>query len=669
MSSIAETTQPPVDKNSLARQQDNIAQLSEISRNSRTTFMAMILACVYSFLAIATTTDAALLSNSSATPLPIIQANVPIVWFYYFAPIILAVLFIYFHLYLERFWRCVALLPLRHPDGRGLDDYIYPWLISNAIIRGEIRELSVHRFSARIEAWLSLLLAWWLVPIVLLFYWARFLVAHDWAGTLLHIGLIVLLAGFALRFFFSAKNALRRMASEAEHPTGARASVPGNLPALGRTQLTSAAAGLAIVGVVLAYLSAATILGLPQEVCSKAGLGTRCALYGPGRAFWHAVGVEPYVDVNEQRFVGKPKEWQSLLSNGELLRSHLESQQTLVLIARDLRSMSAADAFLPGSRLQGVSLDYADLRHAAMTASRLERVTLAGTNLTDADLRHARIDDSHFDDVVAQAARFEHASFASGRLEDRTRLSGDFSGAHFDGARGENLLFGTQTDSGAAGGPRETTLREASLKEATFTWSTFSGIDFGAAMLDGATLTNNVFSRADFSGAGLRGAFLDGSTFTKCRFVSSRIEDSTFEETSFLDSEIGPGPSASTVSSDAANPSPPQVQRDQIVKFHGFSALFGEHTRIRDVEFSGADLRNARFEDVELKNVLFANSDLSGATFERVDLSDVEFKNVDLTAADLSKSKGVLPRLLKGACGNAETRLPPGLKMTPCKAH
>ena len=189
MSSIAETTESPVDKNSLARQQDNIAQLSEISRNSRTTFMAMILACVYSFLAIATTTDAALLSNSSATPLPIIQANVPIVWFYYFAPIILSVLFVYFHLYLERFWRCVALLPLRHPDGRGLDDYIYPWLISNAIIRGEIRELSVHRFSARIEAWLSLLLAWWLVPIVLLFYWARFLVAHDWAGTLLHIGL------------------------------------------------------------------------------------------------------------------------------------------------------------------------------------------------------------------------------------------------------------------------------------------------------------------------------------------------------------------------------------------------------------------------------------------------------------------------------------------------
>ena len=73
----------------LALQKDNIAQLAEISRNSQTTFLALILASVYSYLTIATTTDAALLSNSNATPLPIIQVNVPIVWFYYVAPVIL----------------------------------------------------------------------------------------------------------------------------------------------------------------------------------------------------------------------------------------------------------------------------------------------------------------------------------------------------------------------------------------------------------------------------------------------------------------------------------------------------------------------------------------------------------------------------------------------------
>ena len=65
-----------------ASEEKIVAHLDEISKNSRTTFYALILACIYSYLAIATTSDAALLTNSGATPLPIIQVRVPIVWFY-----------------------------------------------------------------------------------------------------------------------------------------------------------------------------------------------------------------------------------------------------------------------------------------------------------------------------------------------------------------------------------------------------------------------------------------------------------------------------------------------------------------------------------------------------------------------------------------------------------
>lgn len=706
MSSIAETREPPLKKNAIARQKDNIAQLSEISRNSRTTFMALILACVYSYLAIASTKDAALLSNSNATPLPIIQTNVPIVWFYYFAPIILAVLFLYFHLYLERFWRCVAMLPLRHPDGRGLDDYIYPWLISNAIIRGEIRELSMHRVSAWIEAWLSLLLAWWLVPSVLVFYWARYLAAHDWPGTALHIALIMLLAGFALRFYFIAKNALRRMAGAARRHGGMHAAATEPPPALARAQLASATAASAIVGIVLVYLSASPILGLPRDVCSKAGLDTvslsmvfgrprklcaeagvctGCALFPPGREFWRTMGVKPYINIDEQRLVGKPENWQSLLSNRNLLESYLDTQATMVLSHRDLRNMSAVEAFLPGTRLQRVNLDYADLRHGAMTASRFEHVTLAESNLTDADLRYARIDNSYLDDVVAETARFQHASFGSassadvaneGQVDvanagpvDMTRLSGDFNGAYFDDAIGNYLVIGTRLHAGVTEGV-PASLSQASFKNASFIWSKFNHVDFGDANLEGATLTNNRFYSVDFSGAVINGASLDKSTFTKCTFVSSKIEnptlikDSSFEDVKFIDSTIGSGRLRTSLSSDAAEARAPV---GRIEKFYGWSAQFIGGTRIRNVELSHADLRDALFENVELVNVLFSDSDLSGAIIKQVDLSKVRFKNVDLTAADLSEAKGVTPRLLKGACGNAETKLPSGVKIAPCK--
>ena len=160
----------------LVVEKDIIDHISEISKNSRTTFFALIIACIYSFLAISNTSDVALLTNSGATPLPIIQVRVPIVWFYYFAPIILTGLFLYFHFYLERFWHSILHLPLYHPENRrGLDDYVYPWLISSTFIRGANPKLARKGPLSRLEYGLILVLAWWFIPIILVFYWARYL--------------------------------------------------------------------------------------------------------------------------------------------------------------------------------------------------------------------------------------------------------------------------------------------------------------------------------------------------------------------------------------------------------------------------------------------------------------------------------------------------------------
>lgn len=636
----------------LAAQKDNIKQLEEISRNSQTTFLALIAACVYSFLTIATTTDAALMSNSNATPLPIIQVNVSIIWFYIYAPVILTVLFVYFHLYLERFWRGIARLPMYHPDGRGLDDYVYPWLISCAVIRGELRELSAaHRFSARLEAWLCLFLGWGLVPVVLLCYWARYAVAHDRVVTLLHTLLILLSIGLAAHYLITARNALRRVGS-VWMPDAAVASA---LTGLNRRQAAWVAVLLLALGAGLVYLSEAASRGLAADDCDGAGADSGCAAFGPGRKLWHALGIEPYSVVREGRFIAKPGNWHQLVAEPGALRNYLDGQRALVLESRDLRSMNASQAFMPGSRFTGAGLDYADLSHAVMTGSRLDGVSLRGAKLRNAALEHVDITDTHFDEVRAEGSRFDHATFNAPGTGGRMRLSGDFSNASFDHSSGDGLQINTGTD-----GRYPTKLIGASLRSVKLGYVKFHFVDLASAPIEDSTLAYGRFVDTDFSGAKIRRSALNFSTFLRCKFIGTEIEDSLFEDAHFEDSEFD-----SRLASPGETGSP--TPRKTVLLFQAKFASFDHQTRLRNLHFDRAELRSAKFQGTTLANVSFSRSDLSYASFVEVDLSGVSFDQVDLSHADLSRALNLPAQLLRGACGNSETRLPPGSSLEPCR--
>lgn len=89
-----------------------------ISQNARKTFFALIAAALYSWLTIATTTDAELITDTASSSLPIIGTEIPLAGFYLMAPLILLAVYFYFHLYLQRLWRGLSTLPARFPDGR-----------------------------------------------------------------------------------------------------------------------------------------------------------------------------------------------------------------------------------------------------------------------------------------------------------------------------------------------------------------------------------------------------------------------------------------------------------------------------------------------------------------------------------------------------------------------
>jgi hypothetical protein len=96
---------------SLNRMLTDLGPLQALSESARNLLFAVLAACLYCWLTIATTTDVNLITNHTSSSLPIIQATIPIVGFFIVAPLLLLCISLYFHFYLQRLLQEVASLP------------------------------------------------------------------------------------------------------------------------------------------------------------------------------------------------------------------------------------------------------------------------------------------------------------------------------------------------------------------------------------------------------------------------------------------------------------------------------------------------------------------------------------------------------------------------------
>ena len=153
--------------------------MESISQTSANILLTILAAVVYTFLTIGTTKDVQLITNSAVLKLPVINTDIPVVGVFLVTPFLLLVLFFYFQIYLLRLWETLAQLPAI-PNGRRLDQKTYPWLV-NDLVREHFRRL---RRTApplsKIQAFLSIAVGYWLVPITLAAIWLYFLRIQDW---------------------------------------------------------------------------------------------------------------------------------------------------------------------------------------------------------------------------------------------------------------------------------------------------------------------------------------------------------------------------------------------------------------------------------------------------------------------------------------------------------
>ena len=568
--------------------------VTETSKNARKIFFWMLLGCAYSWLTIATTTDARLLTiNSPTWPLPIIGTEVPIAWFYWAAPFYLVMVYVYLHFYLRMLWEGLAGLPAKFPDGKRLDQRAYPWLL-NGLVRRHFKRLREDRPSLiRLEEWTTIFLAWWAVPATLFGFWLRYLRRHEWWGTAFHVGVVVAAVAIGIILYRSAARTLR-----GTHP-----------PLLGwktfwRDRRTYQVAGTALLGVLLSVLSFGAI----------EGIGKRFRGDNPGRADFAStkhfvkkwvpralekIGYSPFADLVEAEVSIKPENWRGF---------------------GDEEQLEAQIAQVKGARLSGVDLRYASADGAFLIKADLDEADLRMASLVRANLQQANLSAAKLQGAMLSLANLQGATLQRANLQGATLNLADL---------------------------QRTTLGDANLQQANLLLVNLQGADLAHANLRGANL----------GGGNLQGANLRGANLQATHLGLGSRRGPVYIRVSPLSNEV-----SITESGDRADVTifQPSDVRDMIqISDWRFANLQGAN-------LEDANLREATLNLADLQGADLGGADLQGANLKGAKLQGADLDEASLQGADLRETEGLTQEQLYGACGDAETKLPPGMAIKPC---
>ncbi len=346
---------------------EGLEHVAEISRSARPVFLAVVGACVYSWLTIGTTTDPALVTNVAASPLPIIRTEIPIAFFFWAGPLILLALYAYLHMYLHRLWIGLASLPAIFTDGKPLDERAHPWLLTS-LVRAYVPRLRTDRPPLWwLQVATSLFAAWALVPLTLIAYWLRYMPRRDWVGIII-IGIAVIAAVWiAIAMYRIMRETLGLMDRKSRWKVW-----PEWLAAAG---------------------TAAALL-----MCSLSLMNASVRVHTPI--------VRNYADLFGQDISDKSDGWRESAQD-------LEMVVGARLVGRDLRFANAWQAFLAKANLEQVNLSGANL-----IETNFQSAHFVGANLNGADLLSANLDDASLDDASLRGANLVVASLIDARLRN-----------------------------------------------------------------------------------------------------------------------------------------------------------------------------------------------------------------------------------------------------------
>lgn len=501
--------------------EDSLETVKETSQSAKRIFLAMLLACAYSLLTIFSTGDDKLITNSSSSPLPIIQTGVPIADFYLIAPAILLAIFFYFHLYLQSLWHHLSKLPALFPDGTPLDDKAFPWLLSG-LVRFHfpiLRNYKPRPPLLSLRRIIATLLAWWSVPFTIAVFWLWYVRAHDWAYTSFHIAFLTISAVSAARFQQLARNTLRH---EQSNPIDFRENWKerGTYKWAIQTGHWSSGAALALLALGVSF---------------GAFYGSRTA---PISIAIRILGSRSYLDLRDKELSTKPANWERDKALAVLATRATRNNQDNEPTVNRPEAVQKYDEFflISGAHLEGKDLRYAWMDRAYLVKANFNKANLRGAKLEFTNLQKAKFEKANLREAELHDAYLQGAHLLEAELQGAKINGAEFHGANLKKARLQGVDFSRSN-------LRRVFLQDAELQDATLENTDLQGAHIRGANLQGADIRDANLLAADLTDAKLQGADFTRAVLQKVNFRRAKLQGANLslaklEEADFQDADL-----------------------------------------------------------------------------------------------------------------------------------
>ncbi|MEM9961151.1 MAG: pentapeptide repeat-containing protein [Pseudomonadota bacterium] len=426
---------------------DQLAHIREVSQNARTTWFGLLALLAFVSVTLMAHKDSDFFARGVETDLPLVDIAVPTVAFFIAAPLLLAAVYAYLHLYLRTLWDALAAVEPQ-PGGTPLAEQIYPWLLTQSALSIRRDGASTPRAMDDLTGWISVLITWVFGLLALGHLWTESLALHNpWLS--LWVAACLLFAGFVgLRSYLIMRWLMIGRARADAHamPTWMRLSTIAGAVTLAYLSWQTTHGGLPLGPGVNMWLTSKAQMREVELIPRPTGwVGYRRWFRGFERRYrteHKLVADEALPDADRVAF------WQSAREGWE---DKLDDINGPSLPRADLRLAEMPGAFLPGADLRGAQLRGADLEGAVLSGANFGRwdpdndkpgdeiaADLRETNLSSAEMQGAILGGAQMQGADVGHAQMQGADLSHAQMQGAILGEAQMQGAHLGGAQMQN---------------------------------------------------------------------------------------------------------------------------------------------------------------------------------------------------------------------------------------